>query len=90
MEKDYKEVSDKVMGDKKYCVGCDENFYNSNNDIGVKECWLFDGAKAMPRYRVGWWTPQDRKENFAKVTTHNCHTETGRYAYYNKLPSHLS
>ena len=75
--------------DKKYCVGCDENFYNGNNPMGVKECWLFKSAKVMTRYWIGWWTPQDKKENFIKITTHSCRSETGRAAFYNKIPAHL-
>lgn len=75
--------------DKKYCVGCDSNFYNGNNELGVKECWHFKSAKVMHGYRIGWWTPQDDKKNFMKVTTLSCRTETGRFAYYGKLPEHL-
>ncbi len=78
------------MKDKKYCIGCDSDFYNGNNPMGVKECWLFKSAKIMVRYWIGWWTPQDKKENFIKMTTHSCHTESGKAAFYNKLPSHLS
>ena len=73
--------------DKKHCIGCDQNYYNG---IGAKECWNFPKAKTMVMYCIGWWTPQDRKENFMKVTTHTCHTEAGRFAYYNKLPEHLT
>jgi len=76
--------------DKHFCIGCDDNFYNSNNTIGVKECWHFKDAKVMSKYRVGWWTPQDKKENFQKVTTLSCYTQSGSFAYYNELPSHLS
>jgi len=77
------------MKDKKYCIGCDDNFYNGNNPMGVKECWSFKTAKVKVRYCIGWWTPQDKKENFFKVPTHTCHTETGRCAYYDELPKHL-
>jgi len=75
--------------DKRFCIGCDDNFYNGNNPMGVKECWLFKSAKVATRYMIGWWTPQDKKENFTKVTTHSCHREIGRFAYYDRLPSHL-
>ena len=78
------------MRDKKYCVGCDSNFYNGNNPMGVKECWGFETAKVKNMLAIGWWTPMDRKENFYKITTHSCRTETGRTAFMEKLPSHLS
>lgn len=75
--------------EKKYCLGCDDNFYNGNNPMGIKECWGFKTAKIVVRWCIGWWTPMDKKENFWKVTTHDCHTETGKLAYLEKLPSHL-
>ena len=76
--------------DKKYCSGCDDNFCNGNNSMGIRECWGFKTAKVVSKYMIGWWIPQNRKENFTKVTTHSCHSETGRFAYYDKLPSHLN
>jgi len=57
--------------------------------MGIKECWHFKTAKAAVRYMIGWGTPQDRADNFSKITTHNCHTETGSVAFYDKLPEHL-
>ena len=79
-----------MTGDKKYCIGCEDNFYNGNNDMGIKECWDFEDAKVVSRYRIGWWVPQDRKENFVRVTTHDCHSERGSFAFYNRLPAHLT
>jgi len=31
----------------KYCIGCRENFYNNNNQYGIKECWLLKDAKVI-------------------------------------------
>lgn len=31
--------------DRKFCVGCEDNFYNGFNNIGVKECWHLKDAK---------------------------------------------
>jgi hypothetical protein len=39
--------------DKKYCAGCNENFYNGNNDLGVHVCWCLKTAKLIKRKRVG-------------------------------------
>lgn len=79
----------KIKKDKKYCVGCDSDFYNGNNPMGIKECWSFKTAKVVKRLAIGWWTPMDKKENFYDVITHNCHRESGRRAFLEKLPSHL-
>ncbi len=76
--------------DKKYCIGCDQNYYNHPNPQGVKECWHFkDTAKLVTKYCIGWWTPQNKASNFWKVKTNSCHTENGRFAYYDKIPAHL-
>jgi len=37
---------------KSMCVGCRDNFYNGNNDLGVKECWMFKTAKVVKKRRV--------------------------------------
>ena len=74
---------------KRYCAGCDSNFYNGGNPLGIKECWHFKDAKVGTRYCIGTHTPQNRKENFFKVKTLNCHTETGHLAFYGELPEHL-
>ena len=31
--------------DRKHCVGCEDDFYNGNNDLGVDECWCREDAK---------------------------------------------
>lgn len=36
----------------KHCAGCEDNFYNGNNDIGVKRCWGLDSAKLILRKKV--------------------------------------
>ncbi len=42
--------------EKKHCVGCGDNFYNSNNGLGVKECWAFDRKKKLEkRISIGLW-----------------------------------
>ena len=38
--------------DKDYCVGCRDNFYNGNNDLGVKECWCLKDAKLVMKKEV--------------------------------------
>ena len=78
-----------MKGEKKYCEGCRNNFYNGNNALGINECWYFSKSKTVKRWRIGWWTPMDKKENFTKVMTNSCHTAPGQFAYCEELPEHL-
>ena len=34
------------------CVGCRDNFYNGNNDLGVKQCWNFPKATVEQRMMI--------------------------------------
>lgn len=34
---------------RKYCIGCRDNFYNGNNEYGIKECWCLDDAKVVKK-----------------------------------------
>ena len=74
---------------KQYCSGCHSNYYNGNNDVGITECWGLKSAKLVKRFRIGWWTPCDRIENFTEVKTLDCHKETGSFAFYDRIPAHL-
>lgn len=35
-----------------HCRGCEDDFYNGHNDLGVKQCWLRKGAKVEHRYLI--------------------------------------
>lgn len=74
---------------RKMCVGCRQNFYNGNNDMGVKECWSLRSAKKVRRWRIGWWTPQATKDGFSPVTVLSCYSTPGSAAYLERLPQHL-
>ena len=37
----------------KHCIGCEDNFYNDNNNYGIKKCWCLDDAKLIERKQVG-------------------------------------
>ena len=78
-----------MMSDRKYCSGCDDDFYNGSNPLGIKECWSLEDAKVVTRCKIGWWIPCDRKENFSRVITLSCHKESGRFAFFEALPEHL-
>lgn len=73
----------------KLCSGCRDNFYNGNNNLKVKECWSLKSARKVRRWRIGWWTPMDKTENFIAVTTLSCYHNTGNTAYLERLPQHL-
>jgi len=75
--------------DKKHCVGCRNNFYNGNNDIGVSECWSLKNAKLKTRYSIGWWTPT-LKENFIKVRVPSCYHQNGSVFYTDSIASYPS
>ena len=75
-----------TCGKRELCGGCSENFYNGNNQFGIKECWNLKGARVVTRYKLHWWTAPTQAGAFTKVKTLSCHTETGRYAFYEKLP----
>ena len=40
------------MIDRKHCNGCRDNFYNGNNEYGVKECWNLKNSKLVMRKQV--------------------------------------
>lgn len=35
-----------------YCMGCEDDFYNEHNDLGVKECWNLRRVKLIFRKEV--------------------------------------
>ncbi len=73
----------------KLCCGCDQNFYNGNNGMGIEVCWSLKRAKVVKRWRIGWWTAPVSTESFSKVRTLDCHSATGRYLDSKELPEHL-
>ena len=77
---------------KNHCSGCVDNFYNGNNQYGVKECWSLKSAKLVKRYRIYWWTPMDKASKFTEVKVLSCYhdLENGHgHAYLHDIPSHL-
>ncbi len=40
---------------KELCRGCEDNFYNGNNQLGVKECCNYKPAKLKLCKVVGTW-----------------------------------
>ena len=59
----------------KRCAGCQENFYNGNNPLGVNECWGLETAKSVERTMVGVWQNPPYVWNPQK--TLSCHRPKG-------------
>ncbi len=50
----------------KRCLRCEQNFYNGNNELGIKECWHLGSAKLelrkeVPISQVPPWNQPPRK-----------------------------
>lgn len=73
------------MGDTKHCRGCEDDFYNGQNPMGVRECWMLKSAKLVTRYRIGTWTQPTQSGAFTKVRVYSCRKESGQH-FYEKLP----
>lgn len=78
-----------MPGNKKYCKGCYDNYYNQGSNSTTGECWSLQTAKVVEKWCIDWWTPMDKKENFRQVTTNSCHSEPGQVAFMDELPKHL-
>ena len=59
----------------KRCQGCRDNFYNGNNDLGVKECWSLNSAEPVTRTRIGIW--QAPPYDWRPEPTLSCHHPEG-------------
>ena len=71
------------MKDTKNCVGCRNNFYNGNNNLGVSVCWSLADAKMKTRYVIANNVPT-YQENFRKVKKLNCYHCVG-YSYIDDI-----
>ncbi len=75
--------------DRKHCSGCEDNFYNGNNQLGVKECWLLKKAKLVNKIRIGHWEnpPYKNKKVIKKA---NCFHERGNNRTHYVSPDKIS
>lgn len=71
--------------DKSKCVGCRNNFYNGNNDLGISECWLLKDAKVKTKYRLPTNVPANIKSAYVKTKIYDCYHETG-YVFLSEIP----
>lgn len=61
-----------------YCKGCRENFYNGNNDLGIRRCWHLKDAKVVWRKEVSIYQKPPWKQKAIKVL--DCYRKPG-YVY---------
>jgi hypothetical protein len=59
----------------KYCIGCEQDFYNGKNSIGVKECWHLEKMELILRKRVYINEVPPWKRKPEKLA--NCYQEKG-------------
>ncbi len=58
------------------CIGCRDNFYNGNNDLGVPRCLHFASAAVEKRIKVGI-NEQPPYSAKRAAWTLSCHKPTG-------------
>lgn len=76
-----------MAGDRKYCSGCRDDFYNTpGNAMDGKQCWNLNDAAVVTRYRLHWWTEPTVPGAYVEVTTNSCHYEPGQFAFHKTLP----
>jgi len=57
------------------CAGCHDDFYNSNNPLGIKECWHFKDAKVVDAlFYPGTWATD--KDQILRKKTLSCYRGT--------------
>jgi len=61
----------------KYCAGCSENFYNGNNNLGIKECCYLKDAKVVWKKPVGVNERPPWKNKARRVL--DCYRQKGVY-----------
>ena len=73
--------------DKKYCIGCRDNFYNGNNPLKIKECWNFKTAKLVKRIGIGFWESPPYLNKKEKLVPNCWHGEGNNRIIYIKKES---
>ena len=66
--------------DKSKCEGCEDNFYNGNNNLGVKECFHLKSAKMVLKKKISLLQVPPWKQKPIKVPS--CFRQKG-YVFWN-------
>jgi hypothetical protein len=72
---------------KAHCICCEDNFYNGNNDLNVKECWRLKDAKMVwckvisrDAYPRDYWKyPKQRKPDCYKKRGYTMFIKGSKY-----------
>lgn len=75
------------MKDTTLCAGCQNNFYNGNNDFGVKRCWSADTALVATRYTLSTNTPMWFREAYRRELLPSCYKRPG-YVHLDAIPDY--
>ncbi len=59
----------------KHCAGCEDDFYNGKNQLGVDECWRLGKAKLAEKKKIGMADAPPWKHNPIKVLS--CYHQKG-------------
>lgn len=72
--------------DKRHCLGCEDDFYNGKNPLGVAECWMLKTAQIVKRFWIGTWDTPTTPGAFREAKVPNCYRQKGRH-YSDTVPS---
>jgi len=67
---------------KEDCAGCEDDFYNGNNNLGVNECWCFESALLTFKQKI----PIDERPPHKQkpILVPNCYRKRG-FVFWSKL-----
>lgn len=68
------------------CVGCTDNFYNSEMGRNGR-CWNAETGVMMTRYQIHINQVPDAPGAYTKVRKPSCYRQSGRNVFHNSLPS---
>lgn len=72
---------------KRDCAGCEQNFYNGNNPMGITECWSLKSAEFKTRFRLSVHTPMGNRAGYNKERRPNCYQQKG-YVFLDQIPNY--
>ncbi len=65
----------------KHCSGCEQDFYNDKNPLGVKECWNLKSARLVLKKKIHVDQQPPWKQKPIKVPSCYCQK---RYVFWDK------
>lgn len=68
--------------DRKHCIGCRDDFYNSRNPLGVARCWNLKSARLVSRIPIGHWENPPYLDKKTKRVPNCWHGEGSNRIHY--------